>query len=375
VSDHETLVTLGVFAVFMALKLWFVWVASRQHPMWGLGCFLLFPIVGTVFLFCHPDKAFKPFLSMLVMLGILLGVAFIDPGGKRPGRPAINETQSLVEARSGFQTKLTRPAFPGKPAPRPPAKVFRAVKYDSPVGKLSAYLTPDQKDGQKRPAIIWITGGDCNTIDEGCWKEGPPANDQSASAFRKAGVVMMFPSLRGGNDNPGAKEGFLGEVDDVCAAANYLSQLDYVDPKRIYLGGHSTGGTLALLVAQYTDGFRAVFSFGPADDVSGYPPQYLPFNLYDPREIELRSPGRWLHSLLCPVFVFEGTIDGNVAALQRMARESTVPDARFLPVRGADHFSVLAPVTRLLAGKVLRDTGPECDITVTEQELSRLFAR
>ena len=30
----------------------------------------------------------------------------------------------------------------------------------------------------------------------------------------------------------------------------FLAKQDYVDPKRIYLGGHSTGGTLALLTAE-----------------------------------------------------------------------------------------------------------------------------
>ncbi len=37
---------------------------------------------------------------------------------------------------------------------------------------------------------------------------------------------MMYPSLRGGNKNPGYIETFLGEVDDVIAAARYLAQLD-----------------------------------------------------------------------------------------------------------------------------------------------------
>lgn len=44
-----------------------------------------------------------------------------------------------------------------------------------------------------------------------------PSNDQSASAFRTKGIPMMFPSLRGGNDNPGVQESFFGEVDDVLA--------------------------------------------------------------------------------------------------------------------------------------------------------------
>src|SRR5436305_14755455 len=109
---------------------------------------------------------------------------------------------------------------------------------------------------------------------------------------------MMFPSLRGGNDNPGQKEGFLGEVDDVLAARDFLEKQPYVDPKRIYLGGHSTGGTLALLVAECSDRFRAVFAFGPIDDVAGYGRNsvFLPFDLSDPREINVRSPIYWLDS-------------------------------------------------------------------------------
>ena len=135
------------------------------------------------------------------------------------------------------------------PPDQPPPKVFSLVRYKSPAGDLAAYLTPDRGDGAKHPAIVWITGGDCNSIGD-VWKDAPRKNDQTASAYRKAGIVLMFPSLRGGNDNPGRREGFLGEVDDVLAAADYVAAQPYVDPRRIYLGGHSTGGTLAMLVAE-----------------------------------------------------------------------------------------------------------------------------
>jgi dienelactone hydrolase len=181
--------------------------------------------------------------------------------------------------------------------------------------------------------------------------------------------------LRGGNDNPGVKESFLGEVDDVLAAAEVLGRQPYVDPGRIYLGGHSTGGTLALLVAECSDRFRAVFPFGPVDDVSGYDPQFLPFDTTNRREIELRSPGKWLATITRPTFVFEGTSRGNLASLQAMARSSTNPKVHFLAVRGADHFSILAPTTRLVADKILRDDGPACNLAFTEDEVSKLFGR
>jgi dipeptidyl aminopeptidase/acylaminoacyl peptidase len=184
----------------------------------------------------------------------------------------------------------------GQPLPQPPANLFSIVHYDSPAGKLAAYLTPDPGDGARHPAIVWITGGDCNTIDDAIWQEQPPENEQSASAFRKAGIVQMFPSLRGGNSNPGSKEGFFGEVDDVLGAAQFLTRQEYVDPQRIYLGGHSSGGTLVLLVAAAaSDRFRAVFSFGPADDLHKYGTEYQPFDTSNAREFELRAPARWLH--------------------------------------------------------------------------------
>jgi dipeptidyl aminopeptidase/acylaminoacyl peptidase len=281
----------------------------------------------------------------------------------------------LSEARQGFQSKLIPQPATRNPVPEPPPHLFRSVLYDAPAGKLAAYLTPDPKDGKKHPAIVWITGGDCNSIDEGCWTEGPPSNDQSASAFRKAGIVMMFPSLRGGNNNPGVKESFLGEVDDVLAAAEYLSKQTFVDPNRLYLGGHSTGGTLVLLVAECSDRFRAVFSFGPVENVVGYGPEYLPFDTSNRRELELRSPGPWLHSIRSPVFVFEGTDRGNLGALQQMARKSTNPWVHFLPVRGATHFSVLAPTTRLIADKILRDNEAASILTFSEEEVNKPFAR
>jgi dipeptidyl aminopeptidase/acylaminoacyl peptidase len=291
-------------------------------------------------------------------------------GGQQPEQAA-----SLIEARRGFQTKLVPRGSDKEPVPQPPPRLFRTIRYESPAGNLAAYLTPDPKDGKKHPAIIWITGGDCNSIDQGCWTEGPPANDQSASAFRKAGIVMMFPALRGGNDNPGNKEGFLGEVDDVLAAADFLGKQEFVDPNRIYLGGHSTGGTLVLLTAECSDRFRAIFSFGPADNVAGYGPEYMPFDTSNPREIALRSPGRWLTNIKSPTFVLEGTVQGNIGSLQAMARSSTNPQVHFLPVRGATHFSILAPTTRFLADRILRDDGPACSLAFTEQEVSKPFAR
>ncbi|MCA1703588.1 MAG: prolyl oligopeptidase family serine peptidase [Actinobacteria bacterium] len=284
------------------------------------------------------------------------------------------EAESLTESRRGFQTKIIRQSRPRKPLPQPPPELFRVVRYDSPVGKLAAYLSQPPADGNKHPAIVWIFGGPDNSIGDTAWDPAPSQNDQSASAFRKAGIVTMYPSLRGSHDNPGLVEGLFGEVDDVVGAADFLAQQESVDPERIYLGGHSTGGTLALLAAASTDRFRAVFSFGPVDDVSRYGSENLPFDSRDKREVKLRAPVHWLHSVRSPLDVFEGT-NGNLSSLLQLQSASRNPMLRFHPVKGADHFSVLAPVTTLIAQKIGQDSGQTSNIQFNETELNELFSR
>jgi Prolyl oligopeptidase family len=297
------------------------------------------------------------------------------PGAQGPA-PAPGKKQSLAEARQGFVTKNLRPTAREGPLPEPPANIFLKTKFDSPVGKLSTYLTPDPRDGKKHPAIIWITGGDCNSIDDSIWQPAPPQNDQTASEFRKAGIVMMYPSLRGGNDNPGQREGYLGEVNDILAAADFLEKQNYVDPRRIYLGGHSTGGTVVLLTGEYSDRFRAVFSFGPVAVPNSYPPQFMPFDVANPRELELRSPIRWLDGIKSPVFVLEGaTGEGNIDSVAAMRRATTNPNIRFFNVTGANHFSILLPATRFLSQKILADNGEKCNIDFQNGDLEKLFRK
>ena len=125
-----------------------------------------------------------------------------------PAAPSGTTQQSLLEARRGFTTKLTRKVAAGDPVPEPPARFFRNVKYPSPAGELAAYLSPSPRDGKKHPAIIWIFGGFDNSIGETAWEKGPPENDQSGRAFADAGIIMMYPSLRGGNQNRALSKAF-----------------------------------------------------------------------------------------------------------------------------------------------------------------------
>lgn len=275
------------------------------------------------------------------------------------------EEMSFRKMREGYRTKLL-----GAPD-TPPSKVFSLIKYRTAVGDMSAYVTPDPGDGKKHPIILWLVGGFSNSIGGHLWEDADSSNDQTAAAYRKAGMLMMFPSLRGGNDNPGKVEVCCGEVDDVIAAARHAAALPYVDPTRIYLGGHSTGGTLALLVAGSTDGFRAVISYGPAHSVAGYGAENLPFNPEDKNELIVRAPIVCLPGVKSPTFVLEGTNDGNLDSLRKMAETTKNPSLHFYEVPGATHFNILAPFNALFAEKLLKDSGQKCEITLTKEEVEK----
>ena len=290
-------------------------------------------------------------------------------------------TQTLRQARAGFKTKLVPQPRQSEPLEIAPADVMQTVKYSAPGGQYGAYLSLPFNDGRKHPALVWITGGDSNSIGD-VWSQRPASNDQTAVQFERAGVVMMYPSLRGGNDNPGQKEGFLGEVDDVLAAADFLAQQPGVDPNRIYLGGHSTGGTLALLVAASSDKFRGVFAFGPVAMVIGYglDSDFLPFDTSNQRETDIRSPLFWFKDIKTPTYVIEGE-EGNIDSLRTLRKLNAEPEflntnLHCLEVEGASHFSVLAPVNELLARFVMEQTKtPGADTTITQSALDNGLAQ
>jgi dipeptidyl aminopeptidase/acylaminoacyl peptidase len=174
----------------------------------------------------------------------------------------------------------------------------------------------------------------------------------------------MLPSLRGSNGNPGRNECFFGEVDDIIAAAELVADRPDVDPTRVYLGGHSTGATLAVLAAASTDRFRAVFAFGPVDDPRAYGDiGCLPADASGP-EAEVRTPINFVHQIRVPTFLIEGDEMSNGPSVRalRAARGSAPVEQVLVP--GLDHFSVLAPGTEAVAAAILADTAatPNIDL-------------
>ena len=298
---------------------------------------------------------------------LILGIAaasLVGCGHQEGGR-------TLAEARQGFATSFHDDRAPGEPPQAPPSSEGRLVHYKSPVGSLAAYLTPVPQDGHLHPAIVWITGGDSNTIDASVFERAPADNDQTARQYRDAGIVTMYPSLRGGNDNPGHREGLYGEVDDVLAAADFLARQPGIDPSRIYLGGHSVGATLVVLVAEVSPRFRAAFAFGPVTDPALHQRDNVPLDPDNKPEMALRRPIDWLGSVKSPLFILEGS-DGpvsNIDELRAFEQANTNPQVHFVAIARANHFSDLAPANNAIAAKILADSGRSTTLTVSQADV------
>ena len=286
--------------------------------------------------------------------------------------------EDLATARSKFQTEIVDTSFQGDGEPiTPPKKIFSLVKYPAKDGDMAAFLSPDPKDGKKHPAVIWLNGGYGGIgSDDFFWSEQPMENDQTGKAFREAGIIMMIPSFRGENANPGQYEMFYGEINDLESAREYLAKMPYVDPERIYVAGHSTGGTRVLLGNEFSKGFRAAFSLGGIPDLKlriegGSMMVAVPFNQSNPEEFRLRSPRTFITSLHSPTFYFEGEQDywPEFNEIQKIADKNNIPFHSYV-IKGADHFNIIVPVTNLIAKKILEDTGQEVNIKFGNEDIS-----
>ena len=285
---------------------------------------------------------------------------------------------ALGAARRGFRTRVRHSArlWPGPPL-APPQDVFQLVSVRGPVGPLAAYVTPDPKDGRRHPAVLWAKAGVAG-IGAFLWRDAPRDEDQSGRALRRAGLVVMAPSWRGEHANPGRRELFYGEVDDLLAARDHLARLPYVDPARIYLAGDTQGGTLVLLAATTTDQFRAAFSLSGEPDVArlvGEGHLEAPFDARRRQEGRLRSATAFVGAITRPTFLFAGSDDFDDARqMGSRARQAGVPFTAYA-IDDGDEWNIVDPLTRLLADKIVADTDLSVPFTLTEDEVDAATAR
>jgi dienelactone hydrolase len=286
--------------------------------------------------------------------------------------PCSGDELPLPAARAGHTTKIGPSSYQADgPAPVP-TDDYRLVSYRSADGELSAYVSSPPAPEGRRPALIWAHGG-FGGIDRRVLRRVAP--------FRDAGFLVFCPSWRGENANPGRFELFYGEVDDAVAAIEHVAALPGVDRERIYMAGHSTGGTITLLAALSTNKLRAAFSFGGAPDLArtlkagGY--GNTPFDPHDAEETRLRSAIAFVDRLRTPTFYFEGEDSAYPPDAKRMEERAGAAKTPFraFTLEGGDHFDIVAPLTEYVAAELAKDTGPRLSFAPTHEVVQARFRK
>lgn len=266
---------------------------------------------------------------------------FAQPPANRPA-PFAEQTEDYAEARKHFRTTLIRQ----RPAPQqwqpemPPQGVIE-MEYISGNLRLKAWVSGPPRDRVRRPAVLFLHGGFAFGADD--WEQAKP--------YRDAGFLTMTPMLRGENGLPGSYSMFYNEVEDVLAAAETLAKLPYVDDKRLYVAGHSVGGTLTMLAAMTSKRFRAAAPFSGSPDQVAWASgqlQLVPFDRADRREFQMRSPLAFPRSFKCPVRLYYGSEEIFFAStsqkMAQLAKEAN-RDVEAVRVPGS-HLSSVGPAMR-----------------------------
>jgi dipeptidyl aminopeptidase/acylaminoacyl peptidase len=296
---------------------------KQKYSPWLIG-FIIAGVVGTA-------------VVVIACAGIVIYIrSFLSPTSFP------EETESYAQARKSFQTKLVKKApAPQDWVPAVAPEDVREIDYSSGNLKLKAWVTAPADNAVRRPAVLFLHGG--FAFDEDDWDQSQP--------FQDAGFVVMTPMLRGENGLPGYYSMFYDEVDDVLAAAKALESLPYVDGKRIYVAGHSVGGTLALLAAMSSDRFRAAASFSGSPDQVAWArlqSELVPFDSANDREFRMRSPLAFPKSFKCPVRIYYGDdeflFDSSSQKLAKLAKAANLDvEAESVP---GDHETSVDPGMR-----------------------------
>lgn len=235
------------------------------------------------------------------------------------------EAVDYADARKRFHTHLLRKiSAPEKSSPLGTPDGGTRVTYPGgPNGsiELVAWLSDYTPSSTLKPAVLFLHGG--NATGDGHWALMKPYWD--------AGFVVLLPSFRGENGQKGNYSGFYDETSDALAAASYLENLPGIDKDRLYLAGHSNGGTLSLL-ASMTRKFRAAVPISAGVNSWRYFNRYsdeLCFDGSNPQEFIMRSSVCFGPSLKCPTLLLRGTeerpFDDDHKLLMERVRSAGMP--------------------------------------------------
>lgn len=199
------------------------------------------------------------------------------------------------------------------------------VKYGSFDRSIAAFLyKPKLRRGVRAAALVSIHGG-------------PASQEKPVYAFNglyqfllSQGIGVFAPNIRGSTGYGKTFQRLIyrdwggAELQDIKYAAEYLKNLDWIDPERLGIFGASFGGFVSLSAATQIGHYwrAAVDLFGPsnlvtfASAVPDYWKKFMPEWIGDPdKEVAFltkRSPLSYIDSITCPLLIVQGAKDPRV---------------------------------------------------------------
>jgi acetyl esterase/lipase len=252
-----------------------------------------------------------------------------------------SEQESYLSRRAKFNTNLLRKGPSHQDwEDEPLSKNVSKILYKSGGNQLKAWLfRPPSAKNEKHPGLVYLHGGFAFGMDD----------MTQCKPFIDAGFIVLCPSLRGENGNPGDFEMMLGEVDDAAAAIQWLAKQEFVDAEKIFVFGHSSGGVISAVLSLYdnlpvqrTGSSGGLYGVDLFEDIS----DIVPFDTNDPRESQLRvliGNVRWMKR---PHIGYVGTADSLMrgAVGKGEADEAKAP-LTVIEIPG-DHHTSLPPAMK-----------------------------
>ncbi len=231
----------------------------------------------------------------------------------------------------------------GEPVPDLPRPEFFTIPAEDGTPLRAMLLRPHGKG--RHPAIIHCYGGPGAQMVADRWGG---SNYLWHARMAQMGYAILTVDNRGsGGYGDKVLKSVHGrlldlEVRDQTAAARWLGQQDFVDPKRIGIWGWSYGGTLSLMcLLRAPDVFAAAVAVAPVTDWrdydTAYTERYLGLPADNAQAYEKASPLSYAATLKRPLLLAHGIQDDNVhfrhaTAFVEAAQKAGAPvEADFYP--------------------------------------------
>ena len=143
------------------------------------------------------------------------------------------------------------------------------VYFNSGAETIEGILIRPNND-KNTPAVVFQQGSGNHSFEGYETEAWGPHKFYIEDVLLELGYAVLYCNKRGLGKSTGnwKKNSFTGRADDAYAAVNYLKTLDFIDPERIGISGHSQGGWIAQIVAaQHEDIAFVIALAGPTVSV------------------------------------------------------------------------------------------------------------